>query len=52
MALKLDWKDFEDAVQYASSKTIGANFIITRNPDDYKESKIPIYTPEQALSNL
>ncbi len=51
-ALKLGWKDFEDAVQYSSAKTINANYIVTRNTSDYIDSNIPVYTPEQALSNL
>ena len=49
LALKLDWNDFEDAVQYSSATTLKADCIVTRNPLDYKESKIPVYTPNEAL---
>ena len=51
-ALNLGWKDFEDAVQYSSAEAIKADYIITRNPNDYIDSKITVYTPEQALNNL
>ncbi len=49
-ALKLGWQDFEDAVQYAVSLYFDADLIVTRNPSDYKDSKIPVLTPEQALN--
>lgn len=34
--LKLEMKDFEDAVQIASAQADGLNFIITRDVKDYK----------------
>lgn len=52
LALNLGWKDFEDAVQYSSAKSIEADCIITRNPNDYIDSQIPVYNPEQALNIL
>ncbi len=51
-ALQLGWKDFEDAVQYSSAKSLEVDCIITRNPGDYKDSQITVYNPEQALNNL
>lgn len=45
-ALKNDFKDFEDSVQYSSALTIkGIDAIITRNIKDYKNSKIAVMTP-------
>ncbi|RCH55547.1 hypothetical protein DJ568_06555 [Mucilaginibacter hurinus] len=44
--------DFEDAVQFYSAKSVGADAIITRNLQDYKQSTIPVYTPNQFLKTL
>lgn len=48
-ALDLTWSDFEDSVQYSVALLNDMDGIITRNPDDYQESKIQIWLPEQAL---
>ncbi|MBP5467632.1 MAG: PIN domain-containing protein [Candidatus Riflebacteria bacterium] len=52
LALNLGWKDFEDAVQYSSAKSVEADCIITRNPNDYIDSQITVYNPDQALNIL
>lgn len=45
-ALKNDFKDFEDSIQYSSALTIkGLDAIITRNIKDYRNSKIAVMTP-------
>lgn len=45
-ALKNDFKDFEDSIQYSSALTIkGIDAIITRNIKDYKNSQIAVMTP-------
>jgi len=45
-ALKNDFKDFEDSIQYSSALTInGLDAIITRNVKDYRNSKIAVMTP-------
>lgn len=52
-ALKNDFKDFEDSIQYSTAlsiKDIGT--IITRNIKDYKRSKIAVLTPEHYLKNI
>jgi len=48
-ALNLDWKDFEDSVQYVVGEGFSANYIITRNIDDYASGSIPVVTPEQFI---
>ena len=48
----LHWDDFEDAVQSVTASRIGADYIITRNTKDFKESKIPAKTPVDLLSTL
>ena len=49
-AAELRWKDFEDAIQSVSAERIKADYIITRNVRDYKESRIPAFTPEEFLA--
>lgn len=45
-ALKNDFKDYEDSIQYSSALTIdGIELIITRNVKDYRNSKIAVMTP-------
>lgn len=45
-ALKNNFKDYEDSVQYSSALTIkGIEAIITRNVKDYRNSKIAVLTP-------
>jgi predicted nucleic acid-binding protein len=45
-ALKNDFTDYEDSMQYSSALTIkGLDAIITRNIKDYKNSDIAVMTP-------
>jgi len=45
-ALRNDFSDYEDSVQYASALTInGLDAIITRNIKDYKNASISVMTP-------
>ena len=48
-AAKLQWNDFEDAVQCATAKRLNADYIITRNVKDFKESDIIAITPTNML---
>ena len=49
-ALKNDFRDYEDSVQYSSALTIkGLEAIITRNTKDYTKSKLPVFTSENYL---
>ena len=48
-ALELDWSDFEDFVQYSVALLQKMDCVVTRNLNDYKESKLPVLLPEQAL---
>lgn len=41
--------DFEDAIQYFSAVTVGADVIITRNQKHFKYSDIPVMDAEQYL---
>jgi predicted nucleic acid-binding protein len=44
--------DFEDAVIAATSQREGADYIVTRNTDDFSTSLIPAITPEKFLELL
>lgn len=51
-AIRAEWNDFEDAVQYYSSLPKKIEAIITRNKKDFKSSNIPLMTPEDFLDGL
>ncbi|MCO5232314.1 MAG: PIN domain-containing protein [Chitinophagales bacterium] len=49
-ALKNDFSDFEDSIQYSTALTLGdVDAIITRNIKDYRKSSIPVMTPSTFL---
>jgi len=49
---ELEAKDFEDGIQMACAETCQANYIITRNPMDYKNSPIPVLSPAEYLATF
>jgi predicted nucleic acid-binding protein len=52
-ALKSEFKDFEDAIQYYSAlSNTGIDKIITRNTKDFKLSEIAVMTPDEVISIL
>ncbi len=48
-ALNSRFTDFEDTLQYYSAEDLGVERIITRNISDYKQSSIPVSTPQRFL---
>ena len=50
-ALNSGWSDFEDSVQNAVAELHGFDAIITRNPDDFKASSLPIISPVDFLAS-
>ena len=50
-ALSLNFKDFEDGLQYVTAVTYKADVIVSRNVGDYKKSLIPVMTPEVFLKS-
>jgi len=54
IALAVDSKfsDLEDAFQHFIGKRFNCDVIITKNTKDYKQSEIPVYTPEQFLRQI
>ncbi len=51
-ALKSKFLDFEDSVIYQSSRHVGAQAIVTRDPKGFKKSKLPVYSPTEMLKIL
>lgn len=51
-ALALGWRDFEDAVQAVTAAQCQADYLVTRNPRDFKQSLVPVITPSEFLALL
>ena len=51
-ALDLDWSDFEDSVQFVVGESLSADYIITRNVQDFSSSPIPAVTPEHFIQEI
>ncbi len=52
-SLKTNFKDFEDAIQYNCALSIkNIDFIVTRDTKDFKQSTLPIFTPEEAVNSI
>ena len=51
-ALALNWPDFENAVQMAAAISAGVDYLITRNPRDFKPNGLQILQPGDALALL
>ena len=47
LSINSKFSDFEDAVQYYSGECSEVDGIVTRNTKDYKNTKLPIYNPEE-----
>ena len=44
-----DWRDYEDNVQYEVAKRYVCDVIVTRNPQDFAQSDIPVLTPDEVI---
>ncbi len=51
-ALVSNPKDFEDAIQYQTALSTGLDGIVTRNPKDYAEALISVFTPAELLATI
>ncbi len=47
-----EFKDFEDCLQEECAVEVMADYIITRNPDDYKNSRIKVIQPDEFIKLL
>ena len=50
--LSSKFSDFEDALQYYCAIKMDCDILITRNVKDFKESNIPVLTPDEYLKSL
>jgi len=48
-ALDLTWDDFEDSVQFTVGEGLSADYIVTRNTQDFSSGHIPVVTPKAFL---
>lgn len=48
----VNFKDFEDGIQYYSALESNCQLILTRNTKDFKKSDIPVLKPLEYLSKL
>ncbi|MEX0780596.1 MAG: PIN domain-containing protein [Balneolales bacterium] len=51
-ALNSGWKDFEDALQYFSALDAGCDSVTTRNSGDFHSTSIPVFTPQDFISQF
>ena len=51
-AAEMKWDDYEDAIQAATAERIDADFIVTRNVRDFKQSKVFALTPGELLARI
>ena len=51
-ALKSDFSDFEDALQYFAAIDCDANYLISGNKKDFKGSSIPVLTAKEFVAGL
>lgn len=51
-ALRLEFNDFEDAVLHEAGRHAGAQGIVTRNPRDFKQANLSVYSPEELIRAL
>jgi len=47
LSINSDFNDFEDAVQYYSGEYSEVEGLVTRNAKDYKNTDLPIYSPDE-----
>ena len=51
-ALSLGWGDFEDAIQAICALGISADYLVTRNPADFRDLSMAVVTPSELLAVL
>lgn len=51
-ALNSDFNDFEDSIIYSSAYLNGVDYIVTRDKKGFKNSKVKILTPVEAVAKI
>lgn len=52
LAAERKWPDFEDCIINICAEKVKADYLITRNVNDFKQSKLPVYTSSGFLKML
>ncbi|MBW4517096.1 MAG: PIN domain-containing protein [Timaviella obliquedivisa GSE-PSE-MK23-08B] len=52
MALTVNFRDFEDAIQYSTAVINHLDAIVTRNAQDFAEAALPIMTPDSLIQEI
>ena len=50
--LNPDFPDFEDGIQFYSAIDATVSLIVSRNVNDFKNSSIPVYAPDEFLTKF
>lgn len=50
--VNMKWKNFEDAFQNATAESVHADYIITQNIKDFKQSKVMALMPSEFLARI
>lgn len=51
-SIRINPKDFEDAMQYFSAETEQCDYIVSRNVKDFPVLDIPVLTPQEFIDNI
>lgn len=51
-AAEMYTSDYEDALQMCQANRINADYIVTRNIRDFKDSKVPVLKPAELLERI
>ena len=46
----MDWGDFEDAVQASCAAKVEADYLLTRNQEDFRGSHVPVLSPAEFVA--
>lgn len=52
LARRLSSGDFEDALQAVSAETCGADWLVTRNVNDFSQSRVPAVRPKDFMRRI
>jgi len=51
-ALQREMKDFEDAIQVSAADLRDIKIIVTRNPRDFNNCGLEVYTPDELIETI
>ena len=51
-AAAMQWRDFGDAIQSSSAERVNSDYIITRNIDDFSESRVTPISPSDFITRF